>query len=62
MRDPTKYRPSPICPRCGISMRLSRLPPYFQGSAAQTYECDLCDAIVTKRPAHDQKRAELEVA
>ena len=51
MRNPSKYQPSPPCPRCGVPMRTSRLAHYYRGTLSQTFECDLCDAAVTKQAA-----------
>lgn len=40
--------PRPVCPRCEITMRLSRVAPYFLGTTSKTYECQLCDLAIVR--------------
>jgi len=62
MRNPSKYQSSPLCPRCGVPMRMSRLAPYYCGTLTQTFECDLCDAAVTDQSATAVKALAAEPA
>jgi hypothetical protein len=48
MVNATPIPPRPVCPRCEITMRLSRVAPYFLGTTCKTYECQLCDLAIVR--------------
>ena len=46
----------PACPKCQAQMMLARIVPAFSGTDLHTFECTLCNHVLTKLGACEDWR------
>lgn len=46
----------PACPTCRAQMNLARIVPAFSGTDLHTFECTLCNQVLKKLDAREDRR------